>query len=278
MNHDLVFVGNPWASSEIRGRQIAERMERKFIGFNEAHTVNTNDPIVAIKLAFESPERFQRIFVDVVDGFGVIPHYYNHSNVRFIAISELAKDFLKLRGCENVVVIPEHHCNFERFTRDASNEIKTIGFIGYPNRFGLPPEAVAERMIAEGFRYLHKTDFKDRKEVCEFYKEIDIQITFGDPRTTSSMQMPPELKNPLKLENAGSFKIPTVGYPEPNYELEFANAYLPAYSLDEIIDLCKMLRGNEKIYNLYAERAYRKAKEYHIDKVIELYRRLEDAW
>ncbi|KKL03735.1 hypothetical protein LCGC14_2623170, partial [marine sediment metagenome] len=55
-----------------------------------------------------------------------------------------------------------------------------------------------------------ETDKFTREDVCEFYKTIDIQIAF---RTPGKEVRPPIFRNPLKVFNAGSFKIPTVAYP-----------------------------------------------------------------
>jgi hypothetical protein len=83
------------------------------------------------------------------------------------------------------------------------------------------------------------------------------------------------MKGPFKIYNAGSFKIPTIGYPEAGYELNAKGMYFEARTIDEIVDLCVELKENSIMYRDMAETAHRFAQNYHIDKIIPLYKVLE---
>jgi len=83
------------------------------------------------------------------------------------------------------------------------------------------------------------------------------------------------LKNPLKLSNAGSFGIPTVAFPEENFVAEFDKCFLPANTVDEVVDSVYQLKTDQSLYNAMVSMARERAECYHISKVAEYYRKLE---
>ena len=106
--------------------------------------------------------------------------------------------------------------------------------------------------------------FKNRMDVVNLYKQIDIQITW---RTLNW-----RLKNPLKLYNAASFGIPTVGYREDCYR-EFENYYVPVKTIDELISEVNKFK-NADYYNQFSEKIAAKAEDWHISKIAKLYNQL----
>ncbi|MFK5282474.1 hypothetical protein ACI3PL_23225, partial [Lacticaseibacillus paracasei] len=67
-------------------------------------------------------------------------------------------------------------------------------------------------MLADmGLEWRFCNHYSKRRYVVDFYKEIDIQISFRPHHPRGIILH----MNPLKLSNAGSFGIPTVGFPEP---------------------------------------------------------------
>ncbi len=83
-----------------------------------------------------------------------------------------------------------------------------------------------------------------------------------------------KLKNPLKLANAGSFGIPTVAYPEPNYVAEWDGCFAKATNLDQIVRAVSVLMSSKVAYENLSGLAYEKSKEYHINKILPLYKEL----
>jgi hypothetical protein len=82
------------------------------------------------------------------------------------------------------------------------------------------------------------------------------------------------LKNPNKLFNAGSFGIPTVAYPELNFENEWKGYYLPANTMVEMIKSLRMLQKDSSFYKTISDRVLIKAEGTHIEKIAKLYENL----
>ena len=271
----MIFISNPWGSGEIRGRQIAKALGAKC---DPEEKVSSNNVFIIVKAwpvdLDKVVERFKRVYIDVVDGVGLITLLAKFPTVRAIAISNMAKQYLSRRIENDIVTIPEHHCNFENVTRP-DREVKTVGFIGYPGNFDLDIDEVGARLGKIGMDFVWKMDFQTRYDVCEFYKNMDIQLTFR--KWSNDLREPPELKNPLKLENAGSFRIPSVCYPEPNYVDEFgADKFISVRNLDEVVQGCTDLRMDADLYESVAKSAWQESQQYHINNIVPLYRKLEE--
>ena len=268
----LVFVTNrKWASTITRGKQVAERLN---VPCDPDH-LSLSDTVVLVKTWFEKAEKIKNVYLDICDGENFLQFGQQHPDIHIIAISNLAKEYISQKLDNDIVVIPEHHCNFEGVVRNRE-AVTTAGYVGSKYNFTMDINDLTERLKAVGinFIYLFVDDASlGREDICNFYKQIDIQITFRNIETVSDI--PSELKNPLKPVNAGSFKIPTVGYPEPNYVREMDGCFIPAENLDKIVEACLALKENEDRYKKYSELAYTRARHYHIDRIIELYKKLE---
>ena len=77
------------------------------------------------------------------------------------------------------------------------------------------------------------------------------------------------LKNPMKVYNAASFGIPTVGYPEVGYR-EWDGYYTAVQTVDEMVDAVRALQ----VDGWNADRLIGRAEEYHIERIAPLYRGL----
>ncbi|MBW8001492.1 MAG: glycosyltransferase family 4 protein [Planctomycetes bacterium] len=268
----LVFVTNQkWASSLIRGKQVAERLN---VPFNPDH-LSLSDTAILVKTWFERAERIKNVYLDIGDSESFLQFGQQYPDIHIIAITNLAKEYISQKLDNDIVVIPEHHCNFEGIVRNRE-AVMTAGYVGSKYNFTMNINDLTERLKAVGinFIYLFVDDVSlGREDICNFYKQIDIQITFRNIETVSNI--PSELKNPLKLTNAGSFKIPTVGYPEPNYVREMDGCFIPAENLDKIVEACLALKEDEDMYKKYSELAFTRARHYHIDRIIKLYKVLE---
>lgn len=269
----LVFISNPWASGEIRGRQIAGAIG----GVVDPETVHPDDVLVCIKSHPSDAlvEYVRRVYVDVDDNSGLMPYLSEHPEVVPIAASVVGQQYINEHaGRDDTIVIPPHHCNFERAMRVQKSPptIQTAGFIGYEENLHLDCVKLTEALAAIGIKFVTKFDAATREDVCEFYHSIDIQITFRKP--DAKVNPAPELRDVTKLINAGSFGIPTVATPEPTYVDEFNGCFLPVESLYDVVQQCKRLLSDGWLYHHLSVAALDRAEQYHISHVAPVFANL----
>jgi len=267
----LVFYTNPWASGEIRGRQMAFAVD----GIVDADKIYSDDVLVFIK--GQPPRRIidyvRKVYVDVDDGWRAIPFLKANPDVVPIAASVVGQRYLSEQlGRGDVLLIPGHHCNFERCIR-VTSKVSAVGYIGYPENLHIDIDVLRKALDAIDIHFVAKTDAKSREDVCNFYKSIDIQVCF---RKKNEMNPAPELRDPLKLINAGSFGIPTVAYPEPSYADEFDGCFVEVSSLNDIVNQCMQFKNNAWLYHEMSMKAMQRAEQYHIDYISPLFMRLLD--
>lgn len=245
-------------ASYIRAQQIAEYLGAKFNpkeGFE-------NDICIYVKP--NGHENFAKnSYIDVVDGNTLIPWLKQRPQFPVIAASESAYEYMKKHLTNKIILIPQHHCNFERFKRNRK-VIDTVGIIGIDSSFMYDFNEIEERLKKIGMKLFKGFEYKNREDVCNLYKQIDIQITWR------TLNMP--LKNPLKLYNAASFGIPTVGYQEDCYK-EMEGYYIPVKTIDELIEKVDKLK-EVCYYTEYANKIAEKAEFWHIDNIAKLYKQL----
>jgi len=260
------YSHNTYASRLIRAYQIADRLD---CAVNEPPSGECKNLIFVKTFPVEIEELYRQynIFVDVVDSDVIFPTLAKYPNIRVLAISRTAVDYIEARLENKVFYVPEHHCNFDNFIIP-HRTAKIVGFVGYKECFDLPFDAVGFALDKLGLEFVCKfvDDSTTREDVVEFYKTIDIQLCFRSPRNI--VGMPPELKNPLKIVNAASFGIPTVSYPEISYMREFS-PYLTGRTID---DICSHIERVKKLDVDIRHQLVEKAKPYHIDKVVDIYR------
>ncbi len=269
----LVFKTNGWGSGEIRGKQIAEKL-----GVPYDRGIDHDSIVVVVKAEVldvkETLAYVKSLWYDVVDGYGIIEELMHHPEIKAIAIGKNSARFISNRVRNKIVIIPEHHCNFENVVRE-DRDVRIVGSVCYPGNLELDPREIYKALSTIGLEYRVMDNFTDRQSVVDFYKSIDIQLCFRFWRGIGQKE-PPELKNPLKLENAGSFKIPTVAYPEPCFIDEFGkDTFVHALSLKGLVAGCNMLKTDKSFYANYAQRAYLKALEFHIDRIAPMYLSLD---
>ena len=243
-------------SSIIRGVQMAEYFGAKLNpkrGYEDDLCIYVK-PFVDTKFA-------KNFYVDVVDGRLLLEWLIANPEIKVITASKHNYEFLKTRLKGNkIVLIPQQHCNTERIKRDRAAVIN-VGFIGSPGSFMFPVEKIRAMLDWKGFNFIYRTIYSKRQDVVEFYKEIDIQISWR------TIQYP--FKNPLRIVNAASFGIPTVSYPELCYE-EMDGYYIKVDTIERLVKEVVRLRDGWD-----AQRLIDKAEEYHISKIAELYKKLE---
>lgn len=271
-------TGHEWTSGILRGKQIASRIDGAVC--NPKYPVSTDQPFIFVKCVPPANviQKVKDLYIDAVDHYGILIGLVGMPRLNVIAISDLAADFMSSFMDNKIVVIRHHHCNFELNTRQTGRPVKTVGYCGDILNFHLDIDVVSEALAQEGFNVVWCTDTVGigRDGICNFYKDIDIQIAYRniDRRIKFSHQVPC-MKNPLKLANAGSFKIPTVCFPEPSYVDEFRDMFIPVADVKGLVDGCVKLRDERALYEDLSNAAYEKSKDFDIEKVVELYKELE---
>lgn len=260
---------NDYPSSFIRGRDIAE-----YLGAKYNQQISPDEVVISVKSVFDFKSNID-YYVDVVDSAHYLWAIAERPHIKVIAISHLAEQYISARLRNKTVIIPEYHCNFDNEIR-VRDEVKVVGYVGSLSNLNLDVEKLQAALYDRGLHLkvfsCQTTADATRKDIVEFYKGIDIQIAFRLPKIEESM--PPELKNPLKLANAGSFNIPTVCYPELNAVAECYGSFIHAYNEEDLVRKCVELRDSKAYYEEYAGRSHEVAKFYHIKKIAEFYRRL----
>ena len=249
----LVFHRRRGASGEIRGSQMA----RHFLArINPQEWQYDFDVHIWVKQ--QPPENFPKnSYLDILDAQKRVPWLIQHPEIGVIASSVTGKEYLEKKlGRDDIYLIPQHHCNYERKVRDRK-EILVAGVVGGQGAIQCDIEELKRRLAAIGIEFKWMMGYTKREEICEFYKDVDVQIVWRKQNRP--------LKNPLKLVNAASFGIPTVAHPELAYK-EMEGYYWQANTMDELVGTIKKLRKG-----FDAQRLVDKAEEYHIDNISKLY-------
>ncbi len=264
----MLFFTNPWASAKIRGEQIAARFENAVVNPSD---IMTGDVCIFVKCCPNDKiiEIVDKCYLDIVDSYALVETAKRHPELGIISIGVTAHEYLKeVLGRDDIILIPEHHCNFKNELRDRTR-VERVGYCGYQENFHLQFGAVSIALERLDVEFVYETHVEDRASIVNFYKSIDVQLCFRSKPSRSS-----RLKNPLKLANAGSFRIPTVSYPEVSYVAEWAGAFACVTDLDQIVRAIKVLKGSTAAYDNLADAALKKSREYHIDKIVPLYKEL----
>lgn len=270
----LCFFTNPWGSGEIRARQIGEALGPD-IAVVDPNEVFKGDILIGVKAIPSNDiiERVKAVYVDVIDCHGSIELLVKDDRLKAIAIGDTAYDCLCGKiSAERVVKIPEHHCNFERKLYNRNFPIKTIGYIGEMSGLHLIVPFLAKSLADMDIEFLLCCQYPTRQDVIDFYGKIDLQLTYRIDDMDGIVW--PELKNPLKLNNAGSFGIPTVGWPEANYLVEWKGCFWEALSVPDVVSIIRYMTAEQ--YRDMSNRALGRAEYYHIERILPLYMELLD--
>jgi len=262
------FYNNKTGSGKCRGQQVS-----KCIGGNNNPRKNYKDDICIWVKRLPTNNIPDKTYIDVVDGEKLLTWLFKNPTVGVIAHSRLAESYLHKVLINKIFYIPHHHCNFERYKRP-DGEIKTVGYIGCKNNAAALPETLKDDLAKIGLDFKCKTDCKTREDVCNFYKTIDIQVSYRNFINVMKFKQHnahANLKNSLRVANGGSFGIPSVVFPEPSYNIDFDGCFAAAPNTEDIITQCKKLKENNDYYNLLAANAMEKSEQFHIENVAPLY-------
>jgi len=259
------FTDNKSGSGKIRGNQIADYIGAK-LNPTEGYE---NDICIYVKN--QPPENFPKAsYLDIVDGGEHIKWLRNHPEIGVISMTKPSMVYLSNKlNRDDIHIIPQHHCNFERKQREP-REVKVVGYIGGKRQFQYNYKHLKVDLEKVGLDFKCKTKFRDRSEVINFLNSVDINIAYRHRKRGQW------LRDSLKLANAGSFGIPSVAYPEIGYESEFKGCYIKAETEEDLVSGCKLLAENEDIYNKIAKDALEKSESYHIDNITPLYQTLKE--
>jgi hypothetical protein len=281
MNKPYSIFHSVGSAGNVRGKQVAQLLGAKInptSGFE-------NDTCIYVKV--RPPENHPKnTYLDVDDATNAVKWLKTHHNTGIIVNSKMSKDYLKkLLKRNDIKVIPHMHCNYENWVRPDEWKVKTVGIIGSKTSFKYSISEIREKLGAIGLKLIYNKDYwkhygdrgewtedHRRMQVVDFYKMIDIQIVWRPDDTFSEDQKP--LKNPNKLVNASSFGIPTVSYPEKGFMYEWHNKFIAVNTIDELVRWVEELKDNKSFYNVFSKESLRMAKEYHKDKIIQLYLQL----
>lgn len=259
---ELSFFFRENGAGLIDGKQIGEYLGAKL------NPVDGYEDDICIYVKHQPPENFPKnSYLNIVDGDGLIPWLEIHPEMKVITTSLSGKWYLSKKLNRNDILwIPEHHCNIERIDRKRQF-VNVVGAIGNRKGFGLDLNEVKEIFESKEMEFVFKDNYKSRQEVVDFYKDIDIQLCWR-PHVKGAHA---ELHNPLKLSNAGAFGIPTIAFPESNFIEEFDRAFIPTRDKNEIANIALRLKFGPSLYNFYSDVARKQSEFYHIENVAKKY-------
>lgn len=246
----------------IRGQQIA-----KFLGAKlNPKDGYENDVCIYVKMSARGG-RVQ--YLDFVDEHKYIPYLKAHPEIRAIAVSRVAEEYLKNEIKNDVVFIPQQHVNFANAQRNRMG-VTVAGWCGARGCFEAFESEIRDALAKIGIELKTCYDYHTRQDVINFYSGIDIQIVWRMQASWNYM-----LKNPLKISNAASFGIPTISKPEPCSVKEYGGCFCEATTIPELVECAKKLKDDEAYYKDIADKARERARDYHINKVAERYKALD---
>jgi hypothetical protein len=256
--------------STIRALQVSDYLGGRI---NPVSDYENDTCIYVLGCMGERGKEVEKAYYDLIDcGTERISRIRRHTRGSIIATSRTQYETLKpLFKRRKMFLIPHHHCNFESFRRP-ERDVKTVGCIGGDSAVQWPHEDIKKRLGEIGLEWRFSGyNPRDRQMVVKFYKTLDIHLTY---RTSHKRNLLYHM-NPLKLNNAGSFGIPSVSFPEPAYKAEWQDSCLWGESMDAIIKNVKRLATDKGLYREMSDLAFEKASEYHIDKIAPLYKELQ---
>lgn len=250
-------------SSIIRGDQISEYLQA---GVNPDFVYYT-DVCIYVKPHVKAHEDFQfkgKAYLDIIDGWGLIPLAEKHPEVPVIVISQKDKETLEMVLKNKIILIPQHHVNFEREVRH-KDALTNVGVVGTEKSFKFLPEGLEEGLAQRGMKLVKLSHFETRNTVQEFYKNLFVQIVWRPYRR--------RMGNPLKIVNAASFGVPTIAL-EEEYFKELDTYYFPVHNLEEFLFQLDYLKNAKINYSWFSKELVRKANQYHISEIAKLYQQL----
>lgn len=256
-------------TSYIRGEQVAKYLEGKY---------NPTSGYERDILIYLKPKTLDTIsdgsYVDFSDAETyLISLLLNRPKIKVITSNLTSFEFLKKKLGNEVFLIPEHHCNFERIKR-TRKKITIAGIITNPSPLSYEiGQAVRKALKKAGFELIECYDWKNRQDVVDFYQKIDFQIVplFSNYDNVMFNDKSP-VRHPTKIINGASFGIPSIAAWKAGYK-EFEDNYIPVKTMEDLVQEAEELKKPNS-YNSLAQKIIKAAEPYHIENIAKLYRQL----
>jgi len=271
MNNISFFAKPPFemkhlqrVSSIIRGEQIAAYMQNARLNPPAGYE---NDICIYVKPHIKPGFNFKfekNSWIDIQDGFDLRHALNKYSDVGAIVFSELDAETMKHYIKNKIVLIPHHHCNFERAKRERKG-ITRVGVTGSFAAFPLIPATIRQGLKDRNIELVEWSSFYPRTSVARFHATIDIHLQWRPWKKFLSC--------PLKITNAASFGVPTIAFDEPSFK-EMQGAYIGVKTPEEWLEKLDYLIENPDQYAAYSQNGLDKAERYHIDNISKLYQQL----
>src|SRR6185436_3581816 len=151
------------SSSLIRGEQIAQYLKAR------CNLLRVFEDDVCIYL---KPKTLDNIkdgaYVDISDGSQLVELLQKRPKIRVIASYNASFKYLKSVLKNEVFLVPEHHCNFDRTVRTRT-QVTTAGIITNPSATSFLVNKEVERRLKEiGFEFIAYYYYQTRMDVVNF--------------------------------------------------------------------------------------------------------------
>ncbi len=261
------FKNNTGISGLIRADQISA-----FLG-GRVNPASGYENDICVYTKCYPPDNFpERSYYDINDHWPFIEWANAHPKIKVIAISRIAQRYImNMVDRADIIFIPQHHCNFDRESRNRK-EVITAGIIGGRRSYELNHNKLAKSLKEIGIDYVECIHPQTREQVVDFYKRIDIQIVFRPRRSLD--QRAGRLSSSLKLANACSFGIPTVSYPEDSFVDEFDGCFISVKTEVDLISSVRRLMIDKGLYEHLSIKSKEISEKYHIENIANLYKEL----
>lgn len=257
-------------TSLIRGEQIAQYLGGKY---------NPQAGFEADICIYLKPKTLDHIkdgfYVDFSDAEEyLIKLLTDRPKIKIIASNQTSYEFLKEKLKNEIFLIPEHHCNFERIKR-TRKKVTIAGIITNPSPLSYSVGYLAREALKRvNFELIECYNWKVRQDVVDFYKKIDLQIVplFSEYDNVMFSDTNP-VRHPTKMINAASYGIPSIAAWKYGYK-EFDGNYIPVSSMEELAKEVEKFK-DPVYYNSWAQRIISPSESYHIDNIAKLYKNLK---
>jgi len=278
MNTISIFAQPPYllrnlrrVSSIIRGEQIAAYIPNARLNPPNGYE---NDVCIYVKPNVKPEQDFTfegHPYLDIVDGFALYHLLNKHPDVPVIVVSEYDVKTMSKYVKNKIILIPHHHCNFERIgRRNTGNAVKNVGMIGSEEAFAYIPDAIRHGLADRGIQLVTHSIMYPRTIVTKFYSQMDVMMVWSPYNAPDK----PGLYNPFKIVNAAAFGLPTVALDKPTFH-EMEGCYIPVQTPEEFLTQLDALRTSITLYNDMSNLCLEKSEKYHIEHIIKLYQQLK---
>ncbi len=252
-------------SGEIRGKQIADYIGAKF----NPTSGYENDRCIFVK-GHRLELAKSGDYVDFSDERIDILAPKIRPDLKVIAHTTYARDYLKQYVSNEIVYIPQQHINWENATR-TKNKAIIGGYIGRPSRISVEIQnEIKQALKSIDVDFKVAFEWETREDAINFYKSIDFLVIGGYGKLPSDLWQ----ITPAKMINAASFGVPSLSFMRVGYQ-EWEGNYTKFKTMEDLIVEVKKLQDDD-YYAEYSKKILEKAKNYHISVISQLYRGLNE--